>query len=107
MTTKNTQYMAEDQRQILDAFSRTLRREAHVLTKHPDLLWQQLYNRLQWKGEDVNQVLAPELTQRSAPGCKPWIRTRTSFRESKALVRTLAGHARRITACAISQMATL
>ena len=36
---------------ILHAFSRALGREVHVLTGHPELLWQQLYNRLQWEGE--------------------------------------------------------
>jgi hypothetical protein len=33
---------------ILKAFSRTLSREAYVLTEHSDLLWQQMYNHPQW-----------------------------------------------------------
>jgi hypothetical protein len=30
------------------AVTRALRREAHVLSGLPGLLWQQFYNRLQW-----------------------------------------------------------
>jgi len=80
-------------RTTLAAFSRALTREAHVLTNQPDLLWQQLYNRLQWEGEAVNQALAPELTQRRVPGARPWICLKTPYQESEALVRTLDNHA--------------
>jgi hypothetical protein len=34
-----------NRKKILDAFFQALNREAHVLTRHPELLWQQLYNR--------------------------------------------------------------
>jgi hypothetical protein len=43
--------LSRSQETVLETFSRALRREAHVLTQHPNLLWQQLYNRLQWEGE--------------------------------------------------------
>ena len=39
---------AETQGEVLQAFEKAFQREAHNLTPHPDLLWQQLYNRLQW-----------------------------------------------------------
>ena len=39
-----------EQRKVLDAFSRTLNREAHNLKEWPELLWQQMYNRLQLAG---------------------------------------------------------
>jgi len=74
------------------AFSRAITREAHALTQRPDLLWQQLYNRLQWEGEGVKQDLALDLTERNARGAKPWLRLKTPYRESEALVRTLEGH---------------
>lgn len=45
--------MAMDQLKVLDAFSKALQRETHVLKDHPDLLWQHLYNRLQWKGKTL------------------------------------------------------
>jgi hypothetical protein len=39
------------QQLILQAFSRALTREAHILRQHPNLLWQQRYNRLLWEGD--------------------------------------------------------
>jgi len=89
-------------RSALEAFARALRREAHNLQQRPDLLWPQMYNRLQWEDEPLPGVLAPELDIRSAPGAAPWLRTRTRFRESEALIRTLAGHIGGVRACAIS-----
>ena len=42
--------LAVKQRSVLKAFVRAIKREMHILTQEPDLLWQQLYNRLQWEG---------------------------------------------------------
>jgi len=75
----------------LTAFARALRREEHELEKRPDLLWQQLFNRLQWEEEPVPGLLELQLRRRSAPGATPWLRTRTRLRESEALRLTLAG----------------
>ena len=36
-----------DQRAVLKAFSRDFNREIHNLREVPDILWQQMYNRLQ------------------------------------------------------------
>jgi hypothetical protein len=69
---------------VLAAFSRALGREAHVLTLHPDILWQQMYNRLQWGGEDVRSRIAPELALRLAPGDKPWLKMKTPYAESQS-----------------------
>jgi hypothetical protein len=41
----------------LEAFARAIDHEAHVLSERPDLLWQQLYNRLQWEEEPALDVL--------------------------------------------------
>ncbi len=87
---------------VLAAFARALRRETHVLQDRPDLLWQQLYNRLQWERDPVRGVLEPLLERRSARGAAPWLRTRTPLRESEALRLTLAGHTGPANACAIS-----
>ncbi len=76
---------------ILQAFSRTLNRESHVLTQRPDLLWQQLYNRLQWE-EQPTRLLESELERRNASHSSPWIKLKTPLRESRSLVRTFAGH---------------
>lgn len=40
-----------DQQTIVKVFLRPLTREGQVLTRQPDLLWQQFYNRLQWEGD--------------------------------------------------------
>ena len=102
MTLGAEQLAPAERRATLEAFARALKREAHVFLQRPDLLWQQLYNRLQWEDEPVPQLLAPELAHRSTPGATPWLRTRTPFREAKALVRTLVGHTSMVEACAIS-----
>ena len=91
-----------EQRSTLEAFAGVLRREAHNLLHRPDLLWQQFHNRLQWEDEPVPRLLAPELAQRSIPGATPWLKTKTPFRESKALIRTLAGHTEWVFTCAVS-----
>ncbi|MFO8174459.1 MAG: WD40 repeat domain-containing protein, partial [Longimicrobiales bacterium] len=84
------------------ALRRALDREAHVLSHRPDLLWQQLFNRLQWVGGPVSSLVGPEFEQRSRPGASPWLRTRTRFRESETLARTFEGHGWWVTACAFS-----
>jgi hypothetical protein len=43
---------------VLEALSRALRREAHALLRRPDLLWQQLYNRLRWQARAAGLVHA-------------------------------------------------
>jgi WD40 repeat protein len=76
-------------RAVLNAFSRALRRESHDLIQHPDLLWQQMYNRLQWEEDEVKLVISPELARRSLPGAKPWFILKTPHHESSSLTRTL------------------
>ena len=102
MSEKTAQDTISEQGEVLQAFSRTLDREAHTLTWHPDLLWQQLYNRLQWEKGPAADLVAAEREESSKLGRKPWIRARTPFRESKALIRTLTGHTKKVNACAIS-----
>lgn len=92
----------EKKRRVFEAFSHALVRESHNLMQRPDLLWQQLYNRLQWEEEPVPAVLRPEYERRTTPGATPWLRTRTPFRESEALIRILAGHTSIVNACAVS-----
>jgi WD40 repeat protein len=102
MMAEEKKLSVNEQGEVLQAFSRTLDREAHTLIKRPDLLWQQLYNRLQWAREPVTRTLEPELRRRNTLGAVPWLRTRTRLRESEALIRTLAGHDNSVLACAIS-----
>lgn len=88
----------EERRSVLEFFGQALDREAHNLSLWPGLLWQQVYNRLQWEDEPVPAVLDTELQHATAP----WMRTRTPSRESKALLRTLAGHSGEAYGCAVS-----
>jgi len=90
------------QRAALEAFARALRREVHNLLHRPELLWQQFYNRLQWEDEPVPQLMALELALRSVLGATPWLKRKTPFRESKALIRTLSGHTSYVRTCAVS-----
>ncbi len=85
----------------LQAFSAALSREAHRIASNPGLLWQQMHNRLQWEGPAASATLQQELNRRAAPAAGPWLRTRTPFRESRILARTLQGHRGEVNACAI------
>jgi WD40 repeat protein len=90
-----------ERRMVLGAFGRAIDRETHNLSRWPDLVWQQLYNRLQWEEEPAG-LLGPERARRSAPGRSPWMRTRTPFEESRGLLRTLKGHAGPVLDCAVA-----
>jgi hypothetical protein len=68
-----TQSLSGTSIKVLQAFSRALRRESHVLTQHPKLLWQQLYNRLQWQEDVVKQVIEAEKGKRAVIGALPWL----------------------------------
>ena len=83
---------ADQRLDALRACRQALRREAHVLEKRPELLWQQLFNRLQWEEDPVPGLLGPQRDRRSELGAAPWLRTRTRLRESEALRLTLTGH---------------
>jgi WD40 repeat protein len=89
-------------RRTVDAVWRALRREVNSLQRWPDLLWQQLHNRLQWEGEPTLGLLEGERALRGAAARSRWMRTRTPFRESRGLLRTLEGHTGAIHACAVS-----
>ncbi len=96
------QATAIQQRTVLNAFSRALGRENHILSQQPYLLWQQLYNRLQWEGEGVLQTIATEFTHRSETKSTPWARMRTPYRESQELLRTMTDSSGNIIAFAVS-----
>jgi hypothetical protein len=38
---------------VLQAYNSALGREAHILTQHPDLLWQQMHNQLKCKSKEA------------------------------------------------------
>jgi WD40 repeat protein len=80
-----------ERRIVLGAFARALSQESHVLSRRPELVWQQCFNRLQWNSAPVLQVLAAELSRRTAARDAPWLRLAAPTGESTALIRTLSG----------------
>jgi WD40 repeat protein len=98
----DAQDLSAVQSTVLKAFSHALGREEPVLVSHPEIIWQQLYNRLQWADEPNPRVLAPELGRSRKPGAATWMKNKKPSRESNALIRTLTGHTGTIDACPIS-----
>ena len=79
-----------EQRTVLEALRKTLGQEVHSLRERPDILWQQVYNRLQWTVDEegdgpLAQVLAAEFKGRISPGARPWLHLRSRLGESAAL----------------------
>lgn len=96
-----------EQKEILTAFRRALSQERHNLLERPEILWQQMYNRLQWmdgKNKDgpVSQIIAPEFKKRTAPGSKPWFHNKCKTKDAQALSLVLEGHNSWITSCIFS-----
>ena len=101
------------QRVALESFADALRREVHHLPDadlgaHPEILWQQLHNRLQWTGKPDGQpsllgaLLERERKRRTATS-RAWLRSVTRLRESSAMVRTLVAHSGETSCCAYSR----
>jgi len=86
--------------QLLAAISEATRKEAHVLSRNPELVWQQLFNRLQWWGEAGMNFL--ERSSQNRLPAKPWFRLLMPVEESRDLLFTLTGHRNPIEAVAIS-----
>jgi len=96
-----------EKKTVLEAFGKTLRQELHNLRERPEILWQQLYNCLQWVDDEegdrsVSQVIASEFKKRTSPGGRPWLHLKTRLRESTSLRMVLKGHTGRTWSCAFS-----
>lgn len=81
------------------AFAAAVDREAPTLSELPELLFQQLHNRLKWEPQPVPGLLATAVRNRAD---RPWIDSKFPFRESGGLVRTLRGHDGAVNGCALS-----
>jgi len=78
-----------DQKKVLTDFQKDFVREFHNLKEHPEIIFQQMYNRLQWGQGSTQEVIKPEFEKRSRPDFgKPWLHCKTRYRESEALIRT-------------------
>jgi WD40 repeat protein len=86
-------------RAALVAIRRALGRELHVLVRRPDLLRQQLSNRLQWADASVRETLRGELEH---PSRGPQLRPRVPFHEAEALVQTMSQGYGSVLCCAVS-----
>lgn len=87
---------------VLEAFSRALSSESRSVSLRPDLTWQHLYNRLQFRGIAIEAVVRPELTRRMSPSAPPWFHRRNIYRESEALTKTLIGQTSPVGVLAVS-----
>jgi WD40 repeat protein len=96
-----------DQRKVLEAFSKDFIREMHNLRERPDTLWQQMYNRLQWAGGEeengpVLEVITTDFMRRIYTGARPWFHNKCRTRESEAFIRVFAGHTETVRSCCFS-----
>ena len=92
----------ENQNKVLQALARTFTRENHVLTRHPDLLWQQVYNRLQWEPKEVFSIAEHQILTGKDSDRNIWFKIKTPYRQSEALGRTLQGHTDHVQSCCYS-----
>jgi hypothetical protein len=83
------QGLTDDQKTVLQAFLKALRREQHTLSEHPDILWQQMHNRLQWEGDEVKPLIQQEISRRTSPKTSPWLWLKSPQHESQNLYRTI------------------
>ena len=88
---------------VLAAFQQALGRESHILVDHPELIGQQLVNRLQWEVDSEPELLGPILADFARAASQPWVRARSSARESASLIRTFSpGYGAGVQACCFS-----
>ncbi len=74
MENQNAQGLTDVQITVLSAFVRALGQETHVLTRHPELLWQQMYNSLRpLEVPDLVCLLEEEANRRHS---QLWLRRR-------------------------------
>lgn len=98
-----------DQRAVLERFSRDFNREMHNLQERPDIIWQQMYNRLQWSDATSNsdgpvaQTIESEYARRRTGSVKrPWFHNLKKTKESESTVRILLGHTDGVNSCCFS-----
>jgi WD40 repeat protein len=96
----------DPRRDILAAVRQAVNLESDVLAVWPDLTWQQLANRLQWTAAGPDELVTAEAERRAAAG-ETWLRLRTRFPESSALLRRLKPRADQLSSCVLAADGTL
>ncbi len=84
-----------------NAFYLALTCDAQILSHAPNLLWQQMYNRLEGV-KTARDTLTKERQNRKENGYLPWLQLRYPIHTLQTLSHTLKGHTVRVHACAIS-----
>lgn len=92
---------ATHQKAVIEAFANALRLESHILSQNPGIIWQQIYNRLQFDPDPIKQIVETELTRRRESGETMLLRVR-AFHDSITLLQTLKGHVSSVRSCDIS-----
>ncbi|GAA1384407.1 hypothetical protein GCM10009613_15260 [Pseudonocardia kongjuensis] len=89
-------------RAVCSALQRALALEADLLTVQPELLWQQLANRMRWESSPaVAALLDREEARRAAEGGPAWLRLRRPVGRTPGLVHILRERGR-AHCCAVS-----
>jgi len=96
----------DPRRDVLSALRQAVRLESDVLAVRPDLTWQQLANRLQWTAGGLGGLVAAEAGRRVAAG-EGWLKLRTRFPESGALLRRLNPRSDQLSSCVLTPDGTL
>lgn len=96
----------DPRRDVLSALRRAVGLESDVLAVRPDLTWQQLANRLQWTAGGPAELVAEEDRRRATAG-EAWLRLRTRFPESSALLRRLNPRSDQLSSCVLTPDGTL
>jgi len=97
-----------EQKTVLEAFRKVMGQELHNLREQPDILWQQMYNRLHWINREdgnglISGIIKPVLENRSIPGSEPWFRLKNALVESESVIlATIKDQGNPINSCAFS-----
>ena len=105
LLTDSAARLAHADRTALEVLARALRLENDTLATRPQLLWQQVANRLRWDGAPSARAFVEREAARRGDGA-PWLELQAPPPATPALLQVLHAH-QRLSSCAISADATL
>lgn len=91
-----------ERRAVLGECLRSLGLEAGILSRRPELLFQQLYNRLQWFKGEIHSLADEARQGHSRAGKAFFHQYRVPKAEMSRLLRTMTGHAHEVCSCSWS-----
>jgi len=92
----------KEQQDLLGVFHRAISQEEHILTRRPDLLYQQIHNRLTW-AQEADELSDEFMKVLAHPHPAPWIKSMFPPIGASNTAKILEGHARPINGCAIDR----